>query len=309
MQKIFDGAEGRDGKVAADVSSANEVESLAVPPSSWRAGLLALLAGGAFVGEPALGEKAIETSRASGTTAAVTLGSASSVSPVRQALLKHVNEVDWSKGVTFEAVLDWLKTQVSPDVTVNVRERALKEAGVSLEEEVTLHLRNTTVGQVLREAFSELFPDGQIRYRAAGNNITVSTQTEFANTMVVQAYDVRDVVFGVPDFGQNAPQISLSSSARSGAQGGGGSGQSVFSESGGQGQGGGQMGEEVSRRGLEEVRDLIKKMIAPETWRRDGEPVETPGRGEIDIFRDGTIVVRAAPEVHEEIVGFFANRS
>jgi len=215
-------------------------------------------------------------------------------------LSRRVESVDWSE-TTFEDVLEWLRDQSDGQVNIVPRWGPLGVEGVTPESLVTLKLSNTTVADVLNEVLEVLSEDGEVRYHGIDNTLRISTKQDFGRKMYVRVYDVADMLFRVPNFGQGAPQIDLQKT-QSGGQGGGG-GQSVFSG----GQGGGReqddSGEQADQRMEEQftkLKDSIQKVVAPESWEGPGG-----GRGKIEII-NRMMVVSNTIEVHEMLTGGFS---
>lgn len=233
----------------------------------------------------------------------------------RDLLQLQVDKVDWVDA-TFEEVVDWLEDQADEGVNIIIRWPRLAEEGVDAEKPVTLSLRDTTVGVVLQEVVDQLSEDGQIRFRAVGDTLRVSSKADFERRMETRVYNVADLAMVPPDFGRSAPTIDLEQAARQGgSQGGGGGGQSVFG--GGGGQGGSEDLEEeedeVEER-LQELRDAIRNSVARDTWAADtGGAGQTTfvatgqgGNGRIEIFNNRSFIITNTIEVHEEIAGFFS---
>lgn len=235
----------------------------------------------------------------------------------RDLLQRYVDKVEWTDA-TFEEVLDWLRDQAEDRVNIIVRWTQLTQEGVDAEKPVTLSLRDTTVGVVLQEVVEYLSEDGQVRFRAVGDTLRISTKADFERKMETRVYNVADLAFVPPDFGRSAPTIDLQQAARSGgSQGGGGGGQSVF--------GGGSSGssedleeeEEETKERLEQIRNVIRNSIARDTWAADSggggggsgssfQVTGTGGNGRMEIFNNRSLVVTNTIEVHEEIAGFFS---
>jgi len=235
-----------------------------------------------------------------------------SSSPAAELLFKRIESIDWTDR-TFEDVLNWLREEGDGRVNVVARENHLGVEGIALDSLVTLQLNSTTVADVLNETLEQLSETGEARYRAIGNKLTISTRADFERKMYTKVYDVTDIMFRVPNFGQGAPQIDLQNTNRSGGGGaGGGGGQSVFS-GGSQGQeqeeSGEQAEQELEQR-LTVLRGIIEQTIAPETWDLTGSPGQQQGgggggRGRIRVFNRSLIVTNTI-EVHEQIAGLFS---
>ncbi|MHC4696392.1 MAG: hypothetical protein ACYTFA_06595 [Planctomycetota bacterium] len=220
--------------------------------------------------------------------------------PVRTLLRKRVDKVEWVE-ITFEEVLDWLRGLADDNVNIVPGWNALNAEGVDTDSPVTLQLRDTTVAEVMNEVLGQLSEDDQLLYRGERNMLRISTKDDFGRKLEVKVYDVTDILFKIPDMGQNAPMIDLQQASRSGgSRGGGGGGRGVFSGgSSGQTEELEQEDEELEER-LEELRDMLYRVVAPESWADEGG-----GPGTIDIFNNRFLVVRNTIEVHELLNGYF----
>ena len=226
-------------------------------------------------------------------------------------LRQRVASVDW-KDATFEEVLDWVKDQGEGRVNLVPKWGPLGIESITRENPINLQLNNTNIADVLNEVTAQLSEDGQVQYRAIGNKLTISTKQDFGRTLYVRVYDITDMLFQVPNFGQGAPQINLTQAGKTGGSGGGG-GQSVFQGGGGQGQQQGSQGgpqeEQQNLLRLNQLRDLIEETIAPETWDTTGSPGGAAagggGRGRIRVTGHSLVVLNTI-EVHEMIAGAFS---
>ncbi len=229
-------------------------------------------------------------------------------------LRRRVSSVDWTEA-TFEEVLDWLRDQGEGRVNLVAKWGPLGIESVNRDTLVNLNLNSTTVADVLNEVLDQISEDGQIQYRGIGNKLTISTKQDFGRKLYVRVYDATDMLFEVPNFGQNAPLIDLQNAGRSsGGGGGGGGGQSVFQGSGGSG--GNERGqtseqeEQRNRLRLTEIRQVIEQTIAPETWdltgsQGSGGAATGGGRGRIRVLNTSLIVLNTI-EVQEMIAGEFS---
>ncbi len=234
-------------------------------------------------------------------------------------LRKRVEAIDWTDK-TFEEVLDWLRDSGDGRVNIVPKWGPLGVENVNRESLVTLQLNNTTVADVLNETLDQLSEDGEIRFRGIDNKLTISTRQDFERKFYVRIYNATDLLFRIPDFGQQAPIIDLQKSAggRGGGGGGGGSGgQSVFGggsggQSGNQDNESGQQAEQQIEQRLTKLKELIQRTIAPETWDLTGTqgssalpPGGAGGRGRIEVY-GRSLVISNTIEVHEEIAGAFS---
>ena len=234
---------------------------------------------------------------------------------VADVLSERVDSVDWVDR-TFEEVIQWVRERGDARINIVPRWNHLGVEGISRDSLVTLQLNNTNVADVLNEALVQLSDSDEVRYRGLRNKLTISTRADFERKLHTKVYDVTDILFQVPDFGQGAPLIDLKRAAASGG-GGGGGGQTVFGGGGGQGQeqivGGEQAEQELEER-LTKLRQLIEQSIEPQSWDLSGTPGQAGGgaagtggggRGRIRIF-NRSLVVTNTIEIHEQIAGFFS---
>ena len=238
-----------------------------------------------------------------------------SANAVADVLSERVDSVDWVDR-TFEEVIQWVRERGDARINIVPRWNHLGVEGISRDSLVTLQLNSTNVADVLNEALMQLSDSDEVRYRGLRNKLTISTRADFERKLHTKVYDVTDILFQVPDFGQGAPLIDLKRAAASGG-GGGGGGQTVFGGGGGQGQeqivGGEQAEQELEER-LTKLRQLIEQSIEPQSWDLSGTPGQTGGgaagtggggRGRIRIF-NRSLVVTNTIEIHEQIAGFFS---
>ena len=232
---------------------------------------------------------------------------------VADVLWGRVDSVDWVDR-TFEEVIQWVRERGDARINIVPRWNHLGVEGISRDSLVTLQLNNTNVADVLNEALMQLSDSDEVRYRGVGNKLTISTRADFERKLHTKIYDVTDILFQVPDFGQGAPLIDLQKAATS-SGGSGGGGQTVFGGGGGQGQeqqvGGEQAEQELEQR-LIKLQQLIEQSIEPQSWDLSGSQgrggatgTGGGGRGRIRIF-NRSLVVTNTIEIHEQIAGFFS---
>ena len=230
-----------------------------------------------------------------------TLGAARD--PALAMLRKRVETVDW-EDTPFEEVITWLKDEGGSAVNIVPRWAPLGVEGIDRDTLITLQLNNSTIGEVLAELLETLSEDGEIRFRAWGNMLRISTRGDFERKRYLRVYDATDIMLRIPDFGRGAPVIDLQNA---GGQGGG-SGQSVFSgSSGGQEeQTGGEQAEQDLQERLERMATLIRDVIGPNTWSQAGSAGGTGGGQNVIRVFNRSLIVHAPIEIHEQIGGMFA---
>ena len=230
-----------------------------------------------------------------------------------QALLRRrVDSIDWTDK-PFEEVLDWVREQGEGRVNVVPKWGPLGVENVNRESLVTLRLNNTTVADVINETLEQLSETGDVQFRGIGNKLTLTSRQDFERKLYVRVYNATDILFRVPDFGQDAPRIDLAQQNSGGAGGGGGGGQSVFSSSGGSGQENesDEQNQQRNEMRLTELRNLIEQTIAPESWdiqtgaAGGAQATGGGGRGRIRVFNRSLVILNTI-EVHEMIGGHFA---
>ncbi len=231
-------------------------------------------------------------------------------------LLKPVAKIDWDEK-PFEEILDWLRDEGDNRVNILPKWLALNNEGVDQEKAVTLKMTNSTVAKVLNEVFEQLSEEGRLRYYATENAIRITTQLDAERKLVTRVYNVADILFQIPNFSQEAPQIDLTGQNQGGGgggQGGGASGsqQGIFATGGGgqQGQQQGEENEQQQEMAANRLRDIIILTIFPESWEDTptqqgggGQVGPGGGRGRIRVYNRALIVYNTI-EVHEQIAGW-----
>lgn len=202
------------------------------------------------------------------------------IPPVAAFLSQSVDAVDW-EDVSFSAVVEWLREQ-NANINVIVVWRALQMAGIDRDASISLHMRGTTVGQVLEEALDQLSAGfGEVRYQGVGETLKISTRRHFNQKLYVRAYDVADLILATPDF--IAPPIGGLTDEPIGVVGPAGEEEGA--------------GGTVAER-MDQLVEQIRNVVGPENWAENG------GRCTITIFQSN-IIVRAPIEVHEILGGPF----
>jgi len=166
-----------------------------------------------------------------------------------------------------------------------------------------MSLRGITVGDVMVELVDQLSTAGGVTFHGMDNRLTVSTKADLDRKLYTRVYQVMDILFASPDFGRSAPVVDLDKAARSGK--GGGTGQSIFSGSGGSNSDDLEEDETEIEQRIDQLRDIIAASIEPDSWTIDN--VGT-GRGSIHVFQRRFLIVRNTVEVHEQLAGVFSLR-
>lgn len=211
---------------------------------------------------------------------------------LKRFLRARVSEVEWDD-IPFGDVIEWLRDLGS--VNVVVRWNVLEEHGIDEDSPVSLRLKNVKIATILSETLAQLSEGEELRFIGIGQTLTISTRADLNRKLYVKVYPVEDLLFRIPDF-TDSPTVSLEQSSGGGGAGGGSAQQNPFQ--GGGGSGGGTDDDARSRpERMQNLIELIKQTIEPETWRENG------GEATISSFNNSIIVVRASLEVHEKLGG------
>tara|TARA_R110000765_G_scaffold340813_2_gene430842 strand:- start:16 stop:3477 length:3462 start_codon:yes stop_codon:yes gene_type:complete len=184
---------------------------------------------------------------------------------------------------SFEDVLAFIGTTANLDIDTDWE--SLADIGVDPDSPITLRLNNVTLevllDRVLDKASDPVLPAS---WAVQDGILTISSDDVLRQNTLLEIYDVRDLLFEVPDF-DNAPQFNIQSS------GGGGSGQSPFS-------GGGQ-GVTLATRGdrVTAISDLIQASVDPDGWADAGG--DTSSLTELN----GNFIITTTPRYHREVIG------
>ncbi len=231
-------------------------------------------------------------------------GFAESVANRRVArVLNHTRiPVDFQRN-TFRQVMNFL-SQVSGE-NMYVDWRALDFIGVSADDEVTLQLNDITLVAALDRVLEQVGDDlDRPQWAIQDGMVTVSSEQALRKHTVTVVYDIRDLLFKVPYFG-NAPELDLSSAlgqagdavrnASGGFSGGsGGGGGAIFSDP----------ADESPRLSREELVDqivgIIQENIDPEGWRELG--------GDTGTLQElnGNLIITNTVRNHRQIEGLLS---
>ncbi|MFP4104880.1 MAG: hypothetical protein ACLFVU_02225 [Phycisphaerae bacterium] len=123
----------------------------------------------------------------------------------RQKLNKRIPQLNFD-GIAFKDVIDFLR-DVS-GVNIYVKWTMLQNAGIDQDTEVTVNLRDITLEKALRTILDDI---GGIvtplSYIIDDGVIEISTAEDLRQNTVTRVYDIRDLIFRVPNF--TGPRIDL----------------------------------------------------------------------------------------------------
>jgi len=225
--------------------------------------------------------------------------SSASAAPGGSTLNRKLPESKFT-GVGFGDAIDFVRDVSGANITVNWK--ALAEANVTPETPVNVRMSNVSVRKVLNVLLAE----------AAGGNdaltfviedgvIEITTRAIADQRMIVKVYPVDDLLFEVPDFGDNVPNFNLqqksgssgSGGGSNGGGGGGGGGNSLFNQPAG---GANKTPAKTKDDRAKDLVDLITSTIRPDVWRDNG------GTASIRYY-NGNLIISAPQSVHEAIGG------
>lgn len=194
----------------------------------------------------------------------------------------------------FENVVSFL--QAVTQLNIDVDWASLENASVDRTAPVTLNLTNVTVETVLNRVMEKVSPDANTgaAWTISDGVLNIASKEQINRQKTLAIYDIRDLIIEVPDY-DNAPEFDLQQALQSGQRGGGGGGQSPFTEN----------DEDPERRPLQERTDEIIQIITtnvdPDGWR------DTAG-GETGFIQQlgGLLIITNTPANHRAIHGLLS---
>ncbi|MFH0983496.1 MAG: hypothetical protein V2A79_18410 [Planctomycetota bacterium] len=189
-----------------------------------------------------------------------------------------------------EVVQTWSEAQ---KVNITVVWSDLGNHGIDEDTPVTLNLpEEVSFRKALEEILALLGGSAiELGYTVSEGVITVATRDYLARKVFTEVYDINDLLMRVPDFTE-APQVNLQQSGGGGGPGGGSATQNPFQ--GGSG-GGGEEDQRTRRERAEEIVELIRETIEPESWREAG------GTEASIRALEANLVVTQTASAHEQI--------
>ena len=197
-------------------------------------------------------------------------------------------------------------------IHVVVQWQVLEAEGVERDTPITMRVRNLRFSQILWLVMNEASPDVKLGYRATPNLIIVTTKADIEREMVVQVYDVRDLIATVPyQVGFSAggvrdvvtatgprmvnsvPTFQTQQVTTGGVR--------LFTR-GNDEEDFRQELRDGPDRNMQELIDVIVNTIEPDTWAVNG------GVGAIRPFK-GQLIIRNSPLVHQKIGGSLPGRT
>ncbi len=208
-------------------------------------------------------------------------------SEANRAVLTQLREtrmpVDFDNN-SFEDVLAFIGT--TADLDIDPDWESLADIGVDPDSPITLRLNNVTLevllDRVLAKASDPVLPAS---WAVEDGILTISSDDVLRQNTVLEIYDVRDLLFDVPEF-DNAPDFNISSGG-----GGGGGGSSPFSGSSSDP----ELASPEERVGA--ISSLIRASVDPGNWQTDG------GNTSSLTSLNGNFIITTTPRYHREVIG------
>ncbi|MCH8151571.1 MAG: hypothetical protein IH830_04255 [Planctomycetes bacterium] len=203
-------------------------------------------------------------------------------SPANQRVAQILSQtripVDFSRN-SFDQVISFLSQVTGVDIYVDWK--ALDFIGVDPSDEITLQLNDVAVATALERILEQAGDDlDRPQWSIQDGILTISSEEKLRTRTHTLVYDIRDLLFEVPYFG-NAPELNLATALNQGGGGGGFGGGGFGGGGGGGGRGGGggggggdifsPPGDEPPRLTRQElvgqIIDIIQDNIDPDGWR------------------------------------------
>jgi len=189
----------------------------------------------------------------------------------------------------FEDVVAFIGSTTNIDIDVDWE--SLADIGVDPDTPVDLKLKNVQVSVLLDRVLGKVSdPTLPAGWAIQDGILTIASDEVLRLNTVLETYDIRDLIFVVPDF-DNAPEFDLQSAVQAAGGGGGGGGQSPFS-------GGAQDPDDVPREDrVQAIIDLIQANVDPDGW------VSIGGDTSSITELNGNFIITSTPKNHRAIIG------
>lgn len=170
-------------------------------------------------------------------------------------------------------VIDLVRTGSKTNIVV--KWKTLESAGIEKDDKVNIKLHDVSWGKFLSLVLDQVSDDVELAYMIDDEGVVIiSTKADLSKQTKVKVYDVRDLLVNVPNF--RGPKIDITNIGQGQGQAGGIGGGRFIEGSGGGGTSG-QGGifsegdeEEESNTTIDQLVDLIRATIDPDTWRSSG---------------------------------------
>ncbi len=129
---------------------------------------------------------------------------------VRQKLEQIIPELSFA-GIPFKDVIEFLRNVSGVSIYVNWR--ALSLQGIDQTTEVTVHLRKVSMSKALNVVLSDVGGTSPLQYVLDDGVITISTKDDLSRRVATRVYDIRHLLFRVPNF--VGPRVDLGNAGQS----------------------------------------------------------------------------------------------
>jgi len=189
----------------------------------------------------------------------------------------------------FEDVVTFIGSTTGIDIDVDWE--SLADIGVDPDTPVSLSLKNVQVSVLLDRVLGKVSdPTVPAGWAIEDGILTIASDEVLRLNTILETYDIRDLIFVVPDF-DNAPNFNLQSAVQAASGGGGGGGRSPFT-------GGNQNVDDVPRADrVTAIVDLIQASVDPDGWVAIGG--DTSSITELN----GNFIITTTPKNHRSIIG------
>lgn len=190
----------------------------------------------------------------------------------------------------FEDVVGFIGSTTGIDIDVDWE--SLADIGVDPDTPVALKLNSVTINVLLDRVLAKVSdPTLPAGWAVQDGILTIASEEVLRLNTVLETYDIRDLIFVVPDF-DNAPEFDLANAIQQSGSGGGGGGSSPFS-------GGTQDPQDITSREdrVDAIITLIQDNVDPEGWRENGG--DTSSITELN----GNFIITSTPKNHRAIIG------
>lgn len=194
--------------------------------------------------------------------------------------------------VAFENVVEFLETVGDIEIEPAWSDDNLGE-GLDRDEPVSIAARELPILTILERVLVKTsidFDENAWQLSPEGV-VEIGPKSRLNRSAYLKVYDIRDMLFTVPSFG-NVPELNLDSALQQGGQGGGGGG-SIFDQQDDDVEIGGD-----DREAAQELIDVIIEFVEPEQWQDNG------GDGGTVRYWQGTLLVRAPAYMHRQLGGY-----
>ena len=204
--------------------------------------------------------------------------------------LKIDGEVDFDK-TPFKDAIDFLRNVSAANI--HVKWKTLEDEGIDDTAEVeNVKVTGVTVERLLRLVLEDVGGGRPLGFVIDEGVVVISTKTDLAQNTKTRVYDIRDLIVEIRNF--EGPRIDLTSVGENQGNNANDGGGGLFGDDDDSGDD--DDDERKTREELaDDIVDLIKETIAPDTWRPDGEI------GSITEL-NGQLVVTQTDENHRDVL-------